>query len=36
LTQLSESINTEARDGSAEETATRKEPVRTRKNRSAA
>jgi len=36
LTQLSESINREARESSAEETATRKEPVRTRKNRSAA
>ena len=36
LTQLSENINTEARDSSAEESDTRKEPVRSRKSRSAA
>jgi len=36
LTQLSENINTEARDSSADESDTRKEPIRTRKNKSAA
>jgi ferritin-like metal-binding protein YciE len=36
LTQLSESINAEARDGSTEDTESRKEPTRVRKSRSAA
>lgn len=36
LTQLSESINAEARDSSSEEAETRKEPSRARKSRSAA
>jgi hypothetical protein len=36
LTQLSETINAEARVGSGEETAPRREPSRTRKSRSAA
>jgi len=36
LTQLADSINSEARDSAGEETEPRAEPVRTRRNRSAA
>jgi len=36
LTQLADSINSEARDSAGEETEARAEPVRTRRNRSAA